>query len=181
MQIQPTSINGVFEIILDPIADNRGLFMRSFCKEELVQCGLQKEIVQINQSNTNEQGVFRGFHFQNSPYQETKIVRCLQGAVCDIIIDIRQNSETFLRSLKMTLTSENNRMIFIPEGIAHGFQTLTSNCQLLYLHTQYYNPSSEDGLNYLDPMLKIELPMDVSFISDRDKNFKFLTSNFKGI
>jgi dTDP-4-dehydrorhamnose 3,5-epimerase len=181
MKINETLFKDVFVIDLEPVIDSRGLFVRSFCKNELLECGLQKEIVQINQSTTKKSGSFRGFHYQKSPFRETKIVRCISGKVLDIIIDLRAGSETFLKSFEVELSSDNFKMIYIPEGFAHGFQTLSSDCSLLYLHTEFYNPQSEAGLNYTDPRLKIKLPLEVTQISDRDKNFKYLKSDFNGL
>ncbi len=181
MKICETGFQGVFEIILEPIKDDRGLFVRSFCKNELSVCGLNREIVQINHSISNRKGTFRGLHYQKNPYSEIKIVRCLSGTVFDVIIDLRRNSETFLEVFSIELSAEKFNMLYIPKGFAHGFQTLTDDCQLLYLHSEFYNPESEAGLNYLDPILDLKLPVNVTEISERDRNFSFLSSDFKGI
>ncbi len=181
MKFQKTPLKDACVIELSPIFDDRGLFVRSFCKEELSACGLKKEIVQINQSITQKKGTFRGFHYQLNPYSETKIVRCISGSVFDIIIDIRQGSPTFMQSYGIELSEKNFKMIYIPEGFAHGFQTLTDNCILMYLHTEYYTASNEAGLNYKDSLLNIQLPLPLNQISDKDNNYKFLNSNFKGL
>lgn len=181
MKFSPTTLEGAYIIELEPYSDNRGFFVRSFCKEELKTIGFQSDIVQINQSVTNKKGAFRGFHFQKKPFSEIKIVRCLKGSVYDIIIDIRDNSPTFLQYFSVILTEDNYKMIYIPEGFAHGFQTLSNDCELLYLHSEFYTPESESGLNIHDPKLNIKLPLTISEISDRDNNHSYITNKFKGI
>ncbi len=181
MNIISTSIKGVYKITLRQIKDDRGSFMRAFCKDELKEAGLDLDIVQINQSNSANKGTFRGLHFQHKPYSEKKLIRCIRGEVLDIIVDLRKDSDTFLQSLTFELSESKSEMLLVPEGIAHGFQTLCNNAQLLYLHTNYYNPDYEDGIRYDDPKLDIKLPLAVSSISERDLSFGLLDDNFKGI
>lgn len=181
MNFENTNIGGVHIIEYSPFADNRGAFSRLFCRKEFEDVGLTKNIVQINKSVTLKKGSFRGLHYQIPPFSEAKIVSCLSGAVMDIVVDIRKDSATFLKTFMIELNSNNNKAIFIPEGFAHGFQTLTDNCVLLYFHTEYYSPGNETGINYLDPFLNLKLPLEVSNISDRDKGINFLESTFKGI
>ncbi len=162
--------------------DERGSFARLFCDEELKEILGDRRIVQINQSVTKEKGSIRGLHFQKPPFAEMKIVRCVKGAVWDIAVDLRRDSNTFLKWHAIELSEEKNNFYIIPEGFAHGFQTLTEDCEMLYLHTQSYNKEYEDGLNPIDEKLAIEWPLPVTTLSERDKNHTFLTENkFKGL
>lgn len=181
MKFIPTSLKGAFIIELEPFSDSRGSFIRSFCKDELKAVGFHSHIVQVNQSITKKEGAFRGFHYQRKPYTEIKIIRCLKGLVYDMIIDIRENSPTFLQCFSVELSAENFKMIYIPEGFAHGFQSLSNDSELLYLHSEYYKPETELGLNIEDPRLGLKLPLPITEISDRDKNHPYITKNFKGI
>lgn len=181
MKFQQTPLKDAYIIELSPYLDERGMFVRSFCSRELSACGLNKDVVQINQSVTKKKGTFRGFHYQIKPYGEVKMVRCLAGSVLDIIIDIRKGSPTFLQSFSVELTEYNFKMIYIPEGFAHGFQTLSDDCQLLYLHTEFYTPSSEAGIVYNDPLLNVQQPLPITHISEKDNNYEFLNPDFKGL
>lgn len=181
MKFTPTTLEGAYIIDLEPFLDKRGVFVRTFCKEELKAIGFHSEIKQINQSITKKEGAFRGFHFQKQAFSEIKMVRCLKGSVLDIIIDIRKESPTFLQHFALNLSSENFKMIYIPKGFAHGFQTLSDDCELLYMHSEFYTPQSESGLNIHDPKLNIKLPLSITEISERDTNHPFITNNFKGI
>jgi dTDP-4-dehydrorhamnose 3,5-epimerase len=174
-------LKGAF--IIDPllISDERGWFTRTFCKNEFAEIGFEKEWVQINHSFTKTKGTIRGMHYQSPPYREIKLVRCISGIVFDVIIDLRKNSPTFLNWIGIDLSAENKRMIYIPEGFAHGFQALKEDSELIYHHSQFYNPSSENGILYEDPVLNILWPLTVSQISDRDRKHLRLTENFTGI
>jgi len=176
MYFKELRLSGAFEIELTPMSDNRGLFERLYCKEEFNKIGLTKEIVQINRSVNLFKGAFRGLHFQKPPYSEIKIVTCIKGAVSDFIVDLRKESATFLQWLEINLNEENNKAIYIPEGFAHGFQTLKNSTELLYFHTQLYKPEYESGINYNDPLLKLNLPLKISEISERDKIRPFLSN-----
>lgn len=181
MTFEPTNLLGSYEIRLTPKSDNRGWFARFFCQKEFEQIGHTKEWVQMNHSCTSEKGAIRGLHFQLAPFREIKLVRCIAGAVYDVIVDLRKNSPTFLRWYSTELTAENKNMLYIPEGFAHGFQTLTRDCQLIYLHTEVYSPGAEAGILFSDPALNITWPIAVSEISERDKNHPYLDQNFQGI
>jgi dTDP-4-dehydrorhamnose 3,5-epimerase len=174
MVFTETPLKGSYSIELNPLKDNRGYFERLFCKKELSTIGFTKEIVQTNHSYTFKKGTFRGLHFQCPPYTETKIIKCIKGSIYDIAIDIRKGSPTFLHWCGVELTENNNKMLFLPEGYAHGFQTLQDNTELLYFHSEYYNPESEGGLNYKDPILKLVLPFEITDISERDNKHSFL-------
>lgn len=164
-----------------PISDERGWFDRFFCSEELFQAGIRKNIVQINRTLTRKKGTVRGMHFQHPPHTEMKIVSCLKGSIFDVAVDLRPDSKTFLQWHSEILTQDNHRSLVIPEGFAHGFQSLTENCELLYLHTAAYNPDSEGALNVLDPALGIKWPLIVDGISERDKKHPMLSSDFSGV
>lgn len=180
MNFTETKLKGSYIIETIPLKDSRGYFERIFCENIFEKVGLKKRIVQINHSSTIEKGVVRGMHFQKSPYAETKIIKCIKGSVFDIIVDIRKGSKTFLEWTCVELNPENNKMIFIPEGFAHGFQTLKENTELLYFHTEFYEKEAEAGLNILDKQINIQLPLTISGISKKDSNYKFINDNFKG-
>ena len=182
MQFIPLSfIPGAYEILLNPFADERGFFSRVFCAQEFQEIGFQTAIVQINHSLNRIAGTVRGMHFQQTPFAEAKIIRCLRGKVFDVIVDLRAGSPGFLKWQSIELTPEKYNMILIPEGCAHGFQTLEDNTELLYLHTSFYKPESEAALRYDDPMIGIKWPLEPVQVSERDKNHPLLTRHFKGI
>lgn len=176
-----TPIAGLKVVERKPIHDGRGFLSRIFCINQFRNIGFTKPIIQINQTLTKEKGVVRGMHFQNSPYEEMKLVSCLQGQVWDVAIDLRKNSPTFLQWHAEVLSSENSRALLIPEGFAHGFQTLSKDCELLYLHTNEYHPASEAGLNAKDCRLNINWPLDIADMSERDKSHPFIQENFQGV
>jgi dTDP-4-dehydrorhamnose 3,5-epimerase len=149
--------------------DHRGAFMRMFCATSLLPILGNRQIAQINHSRTIEKGAVRGMHFQKAPHAEMKLIRCLKGAVYDVAVDIRPESATYLRHYSIELAAGDGKLFVIPEGFAHGFQTLTADTELLYLHTHHYEPQSEDGLLFDDPVLAISWPLPVSDISERDR------------
>jgi len=181
MNFTETKLKGSFIIETNPIIDNRGFFERIFCEKEFEKIGLNKKIVQINRSFTVKKATVRGLHYQKSPYSEIKIIKCTKGAVLDIIVDIRKNSETFLQWTSVDLNPDNNKMIFIPKGFAHGFQTLEENTELIYFHTEFYNKEAEGALNIFDKKLNIKLPLNISEMSERDKTHDLINDNYKGI
>ncbi|MBS1746649.1 MAG: dTDP-4-dehydrorhamnose 3,5-epimerase [Bacteroidetes bacterium] len=181
MVFTETNLKGSFTIELKPFTDERGWFARYFCKKEFASIGHTKEWVQMNHSFTSKKGSLRGMHFQLSPFSEIKLVYCISGSVFDVIVDLRKNSNTFLQWFGAELSASNHRMMYIPEGFAHGFQCLEDNCGLLYHHTAYYQPNVEGGIKYDDPVLNIQWPLDVTTISARDMAHPYLDKNFKGI
>ena len=181
MKFHPLEIKGAYLIDIDLKPDDRGGFARTFCKDEFRQIGHTREFVQLNQSWNTKKGTLRGMHFQNPPFKETKLVRCISGAVFDVIIDLRQDSPTFLRHVTVELSAENKRMIYIPEGLAHGFQTLEDDTQLIYHHTEYYKPGFEAAINYADPAIGIKWPLQVTGISEKDRTHPYITNTFKGL
>nr|WP_319540118.1 dTDP-4-dehydrorhamnose 3,5-epimerase [uncultured Methanospirillum sp.] len=152
------------------ISDDRGSFARLFCAEEFLKILDNKPILQINQSVNKKKGTVRGLHYQIQPDSETKIVICIKGEMFDVAVDLRKNSKTYLKWHGEILSEHNRNALIIPEGFAHGFQTLTNDCVLIYLHTGLYMPESDRGFHVLDPFLKITWPLPISCISERDKN-----------
>jgi dTDP-4-dehydrorhamnose 3,5-epimerase len=181
MKFIPTPLTGAFIVEPEPHADQRGWFARTFCKKEFAAIGHDKEWVQMNHSFTRAKGSIRGMHFQFPPDTESKLVRCIAGKVFDVIIDIRQDSPEFLKWYGAELSAGNKRMLYIPEGFAHGFQTLSDDCELVYCHTSYYNAASEGAIRYNDLTINIQWPLAVTGISDKDQQHPDLTSGFMGI
>jgi dTDP-4-dehydrorhamnose 3,5-epimerase len=173
-QIKESPIDGLLIIERKPLADERGYLERMFCDEELEAVLGSRRIVQINRTLTSKLGVVRGMHYQPSPHAEMKIVSCLRGKVFDVAVDLRQDSPTFLNWHAEILTEENYRSLAIPEGFAHGFQTLTDDCEMLYFHTAAYNSTSEGGVHPLDPALAIEWPLPAGAISARDSSHPYV-------
>ena len=169
MEILEKNIKGVYEIQLSPIGDNRGFFMRTFDINEFNKYGLNKVWVQENHSRSTQKGIIRGLHFQLPPYSETKLVRCINGAVLDVFVDLRKDSPTFGQWDSIELSAENKKMIFIPRGFAHGFCTLTEESEVLYKVDNYYSPESENGLLWNDADLNIDWPAKDPVLSEKDK------------
>lgn len=181
MKFTATPLKGSFEIDLELFKDDRGWFARTYCKNEFKQIGHEKEWVQLNHSFTAEKGTVRGMHFQYPPYSEIKMVRCIAGAIYDVIIDIRNSSSTFLKWFGVELSAANKKMLYIPEGFAHGFQTLSDNAELIYHHSSFYVPGHEGGLRFDEKKLNIKWPLPVTGISERDKQHPEIAEDFKGI
>jgi len=181
MIFNPTPLNGAFVIDLEPIRDERGFFSRTFCKREFQSIDHSKEFVQFNHSSSGARGTLRGMHFQVAPRAEIKLIRCIRGKVYDVVIDIRKGSPTFLEHFGVILSEENMKMIYVPEGFAHGFQTMEDHTQLLYHHTAYYVPEHERGLHHADPALGIKWPKTPVQLSARDEQHPFIDNNFTGI
>ncbi|SFF18138.1 dTDP-4-dehydrorhamnose 3,5-epimerase [Thermoflexibacter ruber] len=180
-EFEHTLLSNLWLITPKPFQDERGLFFRFFCKKEFEKIGFSKEFAQLNHSINKLKGTIRGMHYQEPPFAETKLVRCIKGKILDVVVDIRQNSPTFLQHYAVELSAENKRMLLIPEGFAHGFQTLEDDTEILYHHTNFYTPSAERGLRYNDLMLNISWIMLPTAISERDANFPLLSKDFKGI
>ena len=181
MKFFETPLAGAYVIELDPFVDDRGLFVRTFCQKEFSGIGFHKQIVQINYSVTRQKGAIRGLHYQLPPAGETKIIRCVQGSVFDVMVDIRAESATFMQWHAATLSKDNMCMVFIPEGFAHGFQALTDNAELIYHHSAFYKLEYERGLRFDDPVLAIHWPLSVGVISPKDEGYPLIGNNFKGI
>ncbi len=181
MKILSELTKGLFLLERKSIVDERGFFQRIFCPDDLNEFWGNRKICQVNRSLTKNVGTLRGFHFQNPPFSEMKFIQCINGSVLDIAIDLRAESKTFLQTFTYELSAENNITVIIPEGFAHGFQVLKPNTELIYFHSAPYKKDYEGGINYLDPMFKIKLPLAVKEVSLRDQSFKYIDKNYKGI
>lgn len=179
--IVQTPLSGLSVVLRKPYQDTRGSFARLFCARELGELGMTQPVAQINHSITRDKGSVRGLHFQYAPHTDTKIVCCLSGEVFDVAVDLRPRSPTFLRWHAEILSAQNRKSLYIPKGFAHGFQTLTEDCQLLYLHDGYYNPTSEGGLNVTDPQVGVVWPLPIANLSTRDHSLPFIGSGFTGL
>ena len=176
MKFTETPLLGSYLIDLEPRTDERGFFARYFCEHEfLAQC-LNTTWVQINNSLSVEAGTLRGLHFQKPPHSEVKMVRCLQGAIWDVIVDLRAGSMTFGKWFGAELTAQNRTMMYVPKGFAHGFISLQPNSEILYLVSAHYSPETEGSLLWSDPNVKIIWPIAPVFISQKDRNGKPLTA-----
>lgn len=174
-------IQGVKVIQQCPIVDNRGSLTRLFCSDELSTIGWTQPVVQINRTFTAKRGSVRGIHYQLPPYQEMKLICCLKGEVLDIAVDVRSDSPTLLEWYGDKLSEQNKKMMLIPEGVAHGIQTLTDDVEMLYLHSAEFSASFEAGIHPLDPLIDIKWHSVVTDMSDRDATHKFLDRTFVGI
>jgi dTDP-4-dehydrorhamnose 3,5-epimerase len=181
MKFIPTTIDGAYMIETAPKCDDRGSFSRLYCADAMAAILGNKKIVQINHSYTALAGAMRGLHYQQPPHAETKIVRCLHGKVWDVVVDLRKGSPSFLQYFAVELAPDFHNALLVPEGCAHGFQTLAADCELLYLHTEFYNPHAERGLQYDEQQLTIPWPLPVTDLSPRDKAHPPLPMNFEGI
>lgn len=181
MKLIDTPLRGLYEVNTDSLGDSRGRFTRLFCEQELSAIRPRLHFTQINLSDTKQKGTLRGLHFQHAPAAEAKLIRCLRGRVFDVAIDIRKNSPTFLQWHAVELSETNDRAIFIPEGFAHGFQSLSDDVQLLYMHTANWSQQHESGLRHDDPKIAIHWPLTVSNISEKDARLPFTQSDFAGV
>jgi dTDP-4-dehydrorhamnose 3,5-epimerase len=179
--VDELSLAGLKLITRLPITDERGHLTRLFCSEELFEAGWDAPIVQINHTSTIVRGTVRGLHYQAAPHVEMKLVTCIRGSIWDVAIDLRAGSNTFLKWHAQELSSENRRALLIPAGFAHGFQALTDNAELIYLHSSKHHASAEAGLNAADLTLNIKWPLEITSLSLRDKNLPFLSAGYTGI
>ena len=163
------------------ITDKRGYFERLFCADELSEIGFNQPIAQVNHSYTRLAGSVRGMHYQTAPYGDAKIVSCLRGEVFDVAVDLRRDSSTFLSWHAEILSAKNHCSFFIPEGFAHGFQALTDECELIYLHTSSYARGAEAGIHPKDGRVGIRWPTEVDNLSDRDAAYKKIDDSFEGV
>ena len=174
MIFQPIPLSNSYVISPEPRKDERGFFARMFCLDELKNSNIDFEVKQINTSVTNKKGVIRGMHFQKAPMQEAKIVQCFKGKIYDVIVDLRDNSPTKYKWYGVELSEGNMKMIYIPKGFAHGFQTLSDNCQLYYIMSEFFSPNDATGVRWDDPKLNIKWPLDNPFLSEKDKSWELL-------
>jgi dTDP-4-dehydrorhamnose 3,5-epimerase len=169
MKFNETALKGAFVIEINQLTDERGFFGRSWCKREMEEHGLNGNVVQANTSFSKTKGTLRGMHYQKHPHEETKLIRCTKGAIYDVIVDLRKDSPTYLQWFGIELSETNYKMLYVPEKFAHGFISLTDDAEVTYLVTEFYTPGAEAGLRFNDPKLKIDWPLDVTVISEKDK------------
>lgn len=171
MQFQPTTIEGGPLILLDSISDERGFFARTFCEREFASQGLAQRFVQANMSHNLYKGTVRGLHMQVAPHEESKLVRCIRGAVFDVVVDLRPSSATYLSWYGTELSAANRHSLYVPQGCAHGFQTMCDDSEILYLVSAFYAPESERGYRFDDPAFNIRWPFEPTSISEKDRNW----------
>ncbi len=171
MRFIETKVSGVFVIEMELREDNRGFFARSWCSKEFEARGLLSRIAQINAGFTARRAGLRGLHFQVAPHAESKTVRCTRGSIFDVAVDLRPDSPTHKQWVGFELTAENHRMVYIPEGCAHGYQTLVHDSEVEYLTSQFYAPDSARGVRFDDPAFGINWPLPVGLISEADKSW----------
>ena len=181
LSVTELGLNGLKLIESHPLGDERGFLTRIFCAQELALAGWQKTISQINHTYTQKIGTVRGMHFQIPPFSEMKLVSCLRGQIWDVALDLRKDSPTFLKWHAEVLSSDNQKALLIPEGFAHGFQALSNDCELLYLHSAPYQPDAESAINPQDALVNIKWPLEISALSKRDASHPLLLNEFKGI
>ena len=170
MKFVETDISGAYLIDLDIHADDRGFFARIWCAQEFKKMQLESHISQCNLSFNKQKGTLRGLHYQKPPFEEVKIVRCIRGAIFDVIVDLRKESASYRLYSSVELTAENRKALYVPKGCAHGFQTLTDDCEVLYFSSEFYHPECESCVRWSDPMFNITWPKKVSAISDKDSS-----------
>jgi dTDP-4-dehydrorhamnose 3,5-epimerase len=177
-----TDLQGVYLIDLTPHQDERGFFARSWCQREFREHGLNPNLVQCNISYNKSKGTMRGMHLQLPPFAEAKLVRCTRGSIYDVIIDLRSGSDSYLQWLGVELSASNYKMLYIPEGFAHGFQTLEDDTEVFYQMSEFYSPECSRGLRWNDRAFGIKWPLAVSVISARDDSLpEFDASDFVGV
>lgn len=174
-------MNGLYHLERQAFADQRGAFSRLFCKEELRALGWDAPVAQSNFSQTVHKGTIRGLHYQHPPHAEKKLVTCVAGAVFDVAVDLRKGSSTFGQWYSCELSARNNQSLLIPEGFAHGFQTLSDDVTMIYFHSTAYTPQSEAGIRWDDPDMAINWPMAPTSVSDRDQALGALAELDEGI
>ena len=163
-----TKLKGAFIIDLEKRTDDRGFFARTYCAEEFAKHGLSTSMPQSNMSLSKFKNTLRGMHYQIDGAEEAKLIRCTRGSILDVIIDIRKKSETYCQYFSVELTDENHRMLYVPEGFAHGFITLSDNVEVSYQVSQFYTPGKEKGIRWNDPLFNIQWPIDQPILSEKD-------------
>jgi dTDP-4-dehydrorhamnose 3,5-epimerase len=166
-----TDLKGAFVVDIEKHQDERGFFARSWCRREFEAHGLNPKLAQCNISFNPHKRTLRGMHYQAKPFEEAKLVRCTRGSLHDVIVDLRSDSPSYKKSLGVVLTAENRRMLYVPQGFAHGFLTLENDTEVFYQISEFYMPESQRGFRWNDPAIAISWPAEVEFISDRDRNF----------
>lgn len=174
MKFIETGLSGLYLIEIQAIADARGFFARSFCVNEFASLGLDPAVAQCNISFNERAGTLRGMHYQEQPHEEARLVRCTSGAIYDVAVDRREDSSTYLKWFAVELNSENRRMLFVPRGFAHGFQTLVDRTEVSYIMSEFYHPEGARGLRWNDPALSIRWPFANPIISEKDSAYAML-------
>lgn len=177
MNFLPTAVEGVLIVEPQLIGDERGFFFRAWCRKEFEEQGLAVDLVQGNMSYNVAKGTMRGLHYQVPPAAEAKLFRCIRGSIFDVVVDMREESPTYLQSVTTELTAESKNAIYIPERCAHGYQTLERDCEMSYLVSEYYSPENETGVRYDDPVLDIQWPLPVENVTDKDLSWELLASS----
>ncbi len=175
MKFTETQLKGAYVIEIEPISDDRGFFARSWCQQEFSDRGLNPHLVQCNISFNTKKGTLRGMHYQAKPHEEAKLVRCTTGSIYDVIIDIRPDSSTFKSWLSIELSVENRKTLYIPEGFAHGFQTLEDNTEVFYQMSEFYHSKSARGVRWDDPAFSIKWSLTNKIMSDKDLSYSLWT------
>jgi dTDP-4-dehydrorhamnose 3,5-epimerase len=171
MKFVATGIPGAVVVEPECLADERGFFARTWCAREFADQGLKDVLVQCSISFNRGKGTVRGLHYQMAPREEAKLIRCAAGAIYDVVVDLRPDSPTYLKHFAVELTQDNRKMLYLPEGCAHGFQTLTDDTEVVYQMSEFYSPECSAGYRWNDPAFGIEWPLDVSVISERDASY----------
>lgn len=171
MKFRPSPLHGACVVELEKIEDERGFFARSWCTREFEEQGLNPRLVQCNVSWNRSHGTLRGMHYQTAPVAEAKLVRCVRGALHDVLIDLRPDSATYRRHFGVELSAQNRRMVYVPEGVAHGFLTLEDDTEVFYQMSEFYDPDHAAGVRWDDPAFGICWPSEVLVISDRDRTY----------
>lgn len=172
MIFHQTKLKGAFIIQIEKKEDSRGFFARSWDVKEFEQNVSNSNLVQCNISYNNKKGTIRGMHYQKNPNEEAKLIRCTKGKIYDVIIDLRPNSTSYKKWEAFELSSDNYKLVYVPEGFAHGFQTLEDNTEIFYQHSQFYSLKDEAGIRWNDPKFNITWPLNISEISNKDNNIK---------
>lgn len=179
MKFQELKLKGAFVISLEKIEDDRGFFARSWDKEIFEKNKIDSKILECNISHNTKKGTMRGLHYQSKPFEEAKVVRCTKGKAFEVLVDLRKNSETYLKWTGVEISEDNLKMIFVPKGFALGFQTLEDETMLFYQMSQIYKPEYAKGIRYDDPCLKIKWPLEITVISQKDKSWNYLDEKSK--
>ncbi len=172
MKLLETKLKGAYIIKLDKLEDERGFFARSWCQKEFLDYGLNPNIVQCNISFNTRKGTLRGMHYQSAPHEEVKLVRSTRGAIYDVIIDLNPNSKSFKQWISVELTADNGKMLYVPKGFAHGFQTLEDNTEVFYQMSEFYHPESAQGVRWNDPTFDIQWPIGDPIMSAKDSQYE---------
>lgn len=166
-----TELSGSYVIDLERLEDARGFFARSWCQREYAAHGLNPRLVQCNISFNPFKGTLRGMHYQVTPFEEAKLIRCTRGSIYDVVVDLRSNSASFGKYFSIVLTSENRKMLYVPEGFAHGFMTMEDHTEVFYQMSEFYAPEHAKGFRWNDPVFGIRWPGEVKIMSDRDRSY----------